>query len=218
MHQHWSNLSFLSWKVPSEDLQKHTPFPLDLFEGSAYLSIVPFRMSGIRFYNLSPVSSSLTSLWELNLRTYVKVNGVPGIYFFTLDTDHRLAVWIANQFFHLPYRFAKIRSSHQGQIHRFESSRGAFQFEVDQLIHPELKVKTALDRFITERDRLFTKKNEMTWEGRVRHEPWKLHDLTLTRFHQTLTHQVQWMSKLPPDHVVAAEPLTVSFEPFRKIE
>lgn len=107
IEQRWSHALFLNWKVPEGDLQARVPFPLDLHEGRAVLSLVPFFMDRIRFRGM-PGLPFFSSLWELNLRTYVKVNGVPGIYFFTLETPHLLGNFIARRFFDLPYRRARI--------------------------------------------------------------------------------------------------------------
>ena len=46
---------------------------------------------------------------ELNVRTYVKVAGQPGVLFFSLDAESRLAVRMARRFFHLPYFDAEMK-------------------------------------------------------------------------------------------------------------
>src|SRR5229473_1431675 len=90
---------------------------LDTFEGQAWVGIVPFRMSNVRPRGVPPVAG-LSAFPELNLRTYVTVNGVPGVYFFSLDAANRIAVTLARRLFHLPYFHAKMRCERvNGTIH-----------------------------------------------------------------------------------------------------
>ncbi|MCR9205726.1 MAG: DUF2071 domain-containing protein, partial [Halobacteriovoraceae bacterium] len=119
--QHWRDVLFLNYKIEPQLIQETLPEPLlvDTFEGSAYLSIVPFRMSDIHF-PWSPVLP-FSDLWEINLRTYVRHGKYSGVYFYTLDTDHHLAQWIAQSFFHLPYRYRFLRGSIGNGKYEFES-------------------------------------------------------------------------------------------------
>ena len=126
MEQDWNHVLFLHWQIEPALISAHVPFPLDLFEGKAVISIVPFRMDRIRFPFL-PVVPLLSQLWELNLRTYVNVSGVRGVYFFTLDTDSALACLIANQFFHLPYRLAKMNGQVFDGQYGFTSERSGYR-------------------------------------------------------------------------------------------
>ena len=100
--QNWSNVLFLHFRCDKMRIQKYLPRGLecDTLENYAYLSIIPFAMKDIRLPLLPTLPYS--SLWELNLRTYVRYKGRKGIYFFTLDTDHPIGQWIAVTFFNLP--------------------------------------------------------------------------------------------------------------------
>ncbi len=75
---------------------------LDRRDGDAWIGVVPFRMTGIRPRGLF-APPKLSETLELNVRTYVTVNGKPGVYFFSLDAASQLAVRVARRFFHLPY-------------------------------------------------------------------------------------------------------------------
>ena len=71
IQQKWSELFFISYEVESELLKKSLPrgLEVDLFNGKAYVSIVPFIMSDIKFFLYS--NFAFFKLNELNLRTYV---------------------------------------------------------------------------------------------------------------------------------------------------
>jgi uncharacterized membrane protein len=106
--QQWRNVFFIHYKVDPLLIASKVPFKLDLYEGQAVISIVPFLMDGIRFPFFPPIPK-ISRLWELNLRTYVEVNGIKGIYFFTLETDSKIGELIAKNFFNLPYQYSKLK-------------------------------------------------------------------------------------------------------------
>lgn len=94
MHQRWESLLFLHWRVPAATIQQTLPAGLtvDTFEGEAYLGISPFFMRQVRPTGL-PAVPWLSDFLELNVRTYVyNADGVPGIWFYSLDCDQPLAV------------------------------------------------------------------------------------------------------------------------------
>lgn len=177
--QYWSHLAFLNYSVSIDELSEMLPqnFEVDTFEGKAYLSIVPFKMSQIRLI-FSP-SLPIFSLWELNIRTYIKVNGIPGIYFFTLDTNHSFAAWIARKFFALPYRKMALKGIENGENLSYISPNLTF----DAVIKEEI-TKGIFESWICERYHLFTQKNKMTLKGTAIHEPWRLAKLEINKLDQ----------------------------------
>lgn len=113
MAQSWLDLLFAHWPIPLPDLQALVPdcLELDEFDGQGWVSLVPFRMRGVRPRWL-PALPWLSSFPELNLRTYVRgvtgadnagEKGRPGVFFFSLDAANPVAVAIARAVFHLPY-------------------------------------------------------------------------------------------------------------------
>ena len=105
----WQRLLFAHWRVQAEPLRRHLPagLELDLYEGEAWLGVVPFLMRDVRPRS-APALRSASAFAELNLRTYVTRNGKPGVWFFSLDATSRLAVRGARATFHLPYFDAAI--------------------------------------------------------------------------------------------------------------
>ena len=109
MSMNWVDLAFLHWPVPAASLAPATPrgLELDTCQGSAWLSVVPFTMDRVRARGLPPIPGTATFL-ELNLRTYVSDGQRPGVWFFSLDADHRLAVRAGRVLALLPYMDARM--------------------------------------------------------------------------------------------------------------
>jgi uncharacterized protein YqjF (DUF2071 family) len=109
MAQTWHDLLFAHWPVDTQRLRTLIPEPLEIdqFDGQAWLAVVPFRMSGIRL-RWTPAVPWLSAFPELNVRTYVKSGGRPGVWFFSLDAGNALALAIARAWFHLPYYRARM--------------------------------------------------------------------------------------------------------------
>jgi uncharacterized protein YqjF (DUF2071 family) len=104
MEQSWHDLLFAHWSFPVEALRGAVPdvLPIDTYEGRAWVGVVPFQLRGLRARML-PAFPGISNFPELNLRTYVTLDGKPGVYFFSLDAGNKLAVMAARTVFHLNY-------------------------------------------------------------------------------------------------------------------
>src|SRR5215211_3176375 len=124
MMQTWGKLLFLHWRVPAGLLRPLVPagLEIDLFDGSAWIGMTPFTMWGIRPARL-PALPLVSRSHELNVRTYVHRDGVPGVWFLSLDASNPLAVVGARLAFHLPYFQARMRLRQAGPAIGFQSRR-----------------------------------------------------------------------------------------------
>jgi uncharacterized protein len=123
--QTWCDLLFAHWQVPAERLRRVMPpqLPLHLWEdGSAYLGITPFVVKGLRLHGTPPLPW-VSHFPELNVRTYVELDGKPGIYFFSLDAARRAAVLAARRTYRLPYFHARMRAERAGAGIDYASDR-----------------------------------------------------------------------------------------------
>src|SRR5690348_14257143 len=104
MVQTWNGLLFAHWPVPPQVLRPLVPreLPLDTFQGSCWLGITPFQITGVRARGLPPIPG-LSRFPELNVPTYVGLDDKPGVFFFSLDAANLPAVCGARVFYHLPY-------------------------------------------------------------------------------------------------------------------
>src|SRR5713226_4558586 len=183
MAQRWHDLLFAHWPVPAAELQHLIPTPLtiDTFNGQAWLAVEPFRMSGVRLRG-TPAVPWLSAFPELNVRTYVKCEGRPGVWFFSLDAGNPLAVAIARAWFHLPYFRARMSCTERDgwiQYHSERTHRGApagllmgRYRPVDDTFFPH---HGTLEYFLTERYCLYTADGRgQIIRGEVHHAPWPL--------------------------------------------
>ena len=218
IRQTWKDVLMVHHQIDARELQQYIPFPLDLFEGSALISIVPFRMSDIRF-PFVPSVPMISSLWELNLRTYVRVGHETGVYFLTLDSDSRLGVWIARKFFSLPYRQVPLTAKSSQSLYVMKSSHldHSFQMKTNLETVDASERELEMNRWATERYQLFTKKNNQTFRGRVRHQPWKLHPVKLELYDENLTKMIGLKNSSKAAMGFYQESISVQFSPFEII-
>ena len=122
--QKWHDLLFAHWPLAPEKVRPLVPreLELDLREGMAYVAVAPFWMSGIRG-RLAPPLPFLYKFCELNVRTYVRYKGVPGVYFFSLDAASLPAVLGARATFKLPYFHAAMLIRSSGESFEYTSTR-----------------------------------------------------------------------------------------------
>jgi uncharacterized protein len=120
MTQSWNGLLFAHWRV--EASQMRGAFDLDLFDGEAWLGVVPFYMTHVGVRG-APALPWLSAFPELNVRTYVRVAERPGVSFFSLDAGRRLAVAAARTFLNLPYYAAAMSVERRNDAVHYQSAR-----------------------------------------------------------------------------------------------
>jgi uncharacterized protein YqjF (DUF2071 family) len=193
MHQEWGNLLFIHWRVKENLLRPHVPKPLELdtYGNSAWIAMTPFTMWDIRaFPPFVPPVPGLDSMEELNVRTYVHYNGVPGVWFFSLDANNRALVMGARTFFHLPYYYADIRMDGKYKI-KYRSKR---REDPPATLKANWTPGKALPQsqpgsrefFLTERYVLYTEFEGELYRARIHHEPWQLFEAELTDFSSSM--------------------------------
>jgi uncharacterized protein YqjF (DUF2071 family) len=163
MGQSWEDLLFAHWRVPAEEVRRHVPDELEveLHDGSAWLGITPYRLTGLRARGALPLPQ-LSSFLELNVRTYVRAaDEKPGIWFFSLDATSRVAVRAARRTYRLPSFHARMTLEPAGGWFDVECARTAERGKVfSGRYRPEGAIFHAepgsLEWFLTERYCLYT--------------------------------------------------------------
>jgi hypothetical protein len=181
MTQTWNDLLFAHWPVSADALRALVPpaFELDLFDGQAWVGVVPFHMTNVapRFV---PVLPWVSAFPELNVRTYVRVGDKPGVYFFSLDAARAVAVGAARALLNLPYFAAHMAvTPHEGQIH-YQSRRdtapaAAFTAVYRPLGNCQAPERGTLEYFLTERYCLYALNHrQVGYRLDIHHPPWPL--------------------------------------------
>jgi len=210
MRMSWHDLLFAHWPVDANVMRRLVPaeFELDLFDGRAWIGVVPFRMTRVGPRVLPPIPG-LSSFPEINVRTYVVRAGVAGVWFFSLDATRRLAVRVARRFFGLPYYEAAITSRRHGDEVEYRAERthaGAPAARFVARYGPTGAASPArpgsLDHWLTERYRLYS----IGRDGRVRrveveHAPWPLAPATAHIEVDTMASSLGLDLSSPPAHL-----------------
>lgn len=182
MHMSWERLAFLHWRADPDLIRRQLPYGLDLdcFDGSAWIGVVPFRMNHVRGHWLPEIPPTNRFL-ELNLRTYVTRDDKPGVWFFSLDAESRLAVRGARTLFHLPYFDADMKASNEFPVDyrsvrtHAKAMAGGFDATYEPVGDEFQSQPGTLERWLTERYCLYAADDVGgIWRGEVHHAPWPL--------------------------------------------
>ncbi len=226
MFQRWENLLFLHWKISPKWLQTTLPTGLfvDQFAGNAYIGIVPFFMQAVRPAYL-PSLPHLSYFQEVNVRTYViDQNGIPGVWFYSLDANRRIAVLIAQKIFALSYYLAKMSASYQDSGIQYSALRVGsqetaeyeyFPGEILDPPNPETLESFLLDRYLLYS---YNKHKSQLYSGRVWHLPYRLRQVRLASFSDA---PMKWNGfdslENNPDHVCMSANVDVQIFKLKKL-
>lgn len=181
MTQTWNDLLFAHWPIDAARLRALVPasFEIDLFDGQAWLGIVPFHMTNVtpRFVPALPWVSAFP---ELNVRTYVRVGDKPGVYFFSLDAGNPVAVGAARTLLNLPYHSAEMTvEARDGRTHyrslRAGQNPAEFVAAYRGLGDRRPPLRGTLEYFLTERYCLYAVNHRLVaYRLEIHHPPWPL--------------------------------------------
>jgi uncharacterized protein len=109
MRETWSKVLLAHWSLPPGLIRPLMPphLELDTFAEEAYISILAFRMSGVRLHFLPPIPGA-NEMLQINIRTYVNHKDKHGIYFLAVDSNHLLTTLLTRLALGLPYHHASI--------------------------------------------------------------------------------------------------------------
>jgi uncharacterized protein len=206
MTMSWLDLLFAHWSFAPETIRALLPagLELDTFEDRAWVGVVPFRMAntGPRGLNWLPGVSAFP---ELNVRTYVVVDGKPGVWFFSLDAASIVAVHAARVGFHLPYFRARMNCEERSGWIEYHSERrhpgapaGAFHGRYRGVGPVYQSTPGTLEHWLTERYCLYAKDRAgRTCRGEIHHMQWPLQKAEVEI--ETCTVTDGWSISLPDE-------------------
>jgi hypothetical protein len=162
---------------------------VDTFDGSAWVGLIPFSMRNIGLPGMPPVPY-FGSFPEVNVRTYVKCNGVPGVWFFSLDVNRFLPALVARTTYLLPYCWGSAENHRDGDIISAHVQRrwphgASTSLRLD--IGEPIEQPDDLSVFLSARWGLYSKglRNGVRYAP-VDHERWPLYSANLLSLNDTL--------------------------------
>ncbi len=174
---------FAHWPVPFAELARMLPpdLPLDTFGGEAWLGIVAFRLTHLRLRGLPP-APWLSSAPQLEMQTYVTLDGRPGIWLCSLEVGKPLLVEAAKRAHRLPAHRARIATGRDGGSIRFVAERDGLRFDARYAAagEPHPAEPGTLAHFLCERYALYTADGGRLYRAELHHARWQLRPAAAT--------------------------------------
>ncbi len=180
-YQEWNQVIFLHWPVSYDELKEFVPdgLEIDMFEQQPWISLVAFKMERIRPRYL-PSLKPISNFFEINLRTYVRVNNKTGVYFLSIEGGNELSCKLAKSISGLPYRYSEMVRADDS----FKSKNMEFDdtFEIRFETGNPIVEKSNLDTWLTERYALFQEEEDNNInEFEIHHMEWPLQSLSVNK-------------------------------------
>jgi uncharacterized protein YqjF (DUF2071 family) len=162
----WLQAVFIHFEVDATALQSEVPYPLDLWDNHAFVTLVAFTLRGMRPRVGGKLAALLfqpiASHGFLNVRAYVRHRKEPGIYFLAEWMNNPLSARLGPLLFGLPYRLGKLNYDHVPENARLSGTvtgkPGRLAYESD--VAPSAPCAPcpagSLDEFLLERYTAFT--------------------------------------------------------------
>ena len=174
----WDRAVFINYSADPSILQRQVPFELDLRDGKAFVSIVAFTLVRMRprlggawtEWILKPIATHEF----LNIRTYVRHHGEPGIFFLAEWLSNRISVQLGPRTFGLPYRFGQLHYEHGSAFQGSVSAREGRLTYSGEVAGPEFGPcePGSTAEFMLERYTAFTQRGKRRRLFRIWHSPW----------------------------------------------
>lgn len=180
----WRDVVMLHFAVEPDALQQEVPFPVERFDGQAFVSLVCFTLTDMRPRWGGGLAAALFRPWGthhyLNVRTYVRQAGEPGIYFLAEWLSSRVATRLGPTLFGLPFRFGEMNYANghapDGVRGRVDAREGALAYRSLPTARGDARPTSSppgsLDEFLLERYTAFTARRGRRGFFRVWHPPW----------------------------------------------
>ena len=176
---------FASWEIPADVVRPLVPsrLTLDTHDGQTFVTTVALHMHEVHVFDF-PAAPGFQNFEELNLRTYVRYEDTPGIYFISIDTSSTAYAIIARHMFHLPIHTANMNLMEVGSALSFGSERHHSDVMFEAGYEPTGTAAPAKDgsiqHFLCERYSYFDVQHNVVVEGSIRHAPWEIQKVNLT--------------------------------------
>ncbi|MBU6241997.1 MAG: DUF2071 domain-containing protein [Acidobacteria bacterium] len=191
MVQQWRDLAYIHWRYDPAVVQGLLPpgLEVDTFDGMAWVGLIPFSMRGIGVPRL-PAVPYFGSFPEINVRTYVRRDGIPGVWFFSLDVNRLIPAVVARTTYLLPYCWGRASNRIEGGVLRSDVER---RWPVRARSHTVVRIGEPIDEpddlsvFLSARWGLYSRGvfGGLMYAP-VDHEPWPLQRAELESIDQNV--------------------------------
>jgi uncharacterized protein YqjF (DUF2071 family) len=184
----WQQIIMANYEVPDSILLPYLPagVELDKFYGKSYVSLVGFKFSSTRLFNI-PIPL-LGTFEEINLRFYVKRydNGKlkRGVVFINETVPYTLVAWVANFLYKEHYVAVKTKHhwaffENSKQINYYWKIKGNWNhIAVNANVQPSRMQAGSFEEFIFEHYFGYTKiDNTTTEEYCIHHQRWEINSI-----------------------------------------
>ncbi|MBM9548644.1 DUF2071 domain-containing protein [Leptospira sp. 201903074] len=175
-YQEWNDVIFLHYPIEEKIVRDLVPrsLELDSFDGSFWISVVAFSMNEIHTRHTFPLQY-FSNFHEVNLRTYVKNNNKPGVFFLSIEAEKWIPTLIANLLSGLPYQHSKITRA--SNTYSLNGKRGKVEIKYN-VTNPQNKPER-IDLWLTERYCLYKGTKEDSIPLEIHHKPWELYGIDI---------------------------------------
>ena len=178
LDQEWKILTFMHWEVDPLKLAKFIPdgLDIDLYEGKAYVGVIPFMMTNVR-PRIAFSVPGISTFPEINIRTYVTRDGKSGVLFLTLEAQSLITCSYAPRAYGLPYKYSLSKVSASEGEYSWATRRRDGSYELVGECRWDRQTDYAgsgtLEEFLFERYCLYTVHRGNLCIAYTQHEPWK---------------------------------------------
>jgi hypothetical protein len=198
LSESWNDMLLAHFPIAPPVLRRLVPeaMTLDLYDGTAWLTISPLCITHMRPSGVPPMPG-LSYFPRVNVRTCVTMKGErgedkPGLYYFSVDAANLSAVWFARIWFRMEYWHAKIKMSGatvaarrpegssvffiSGRLHGPKAAGGAARLELAYTPEgsPAPARRGSLDEFLNERYCVYSEHRGKCYRIEMHHQPWLL--------------------------------------------
>jgi uncharacterized protein len=184
----WRDGLFVHWPVDPDTVRARIPeqLTLDTRDGTAWISVLPFVLAdaGLR----GTPRFLRTAFGELNVRTYVRHRGDPGLYFFSIDVGNPVVAEPIGRTTRLPVYAARMTVGGDGERVDFASERRRAELgDPARFVASYRPTGDAspprtdtLAYWLTERRRFYAPSGRGVLAGEIAHDPWPLQPAEVT--------------------------------------
>jgi uncharacterized protein len=190
VRQSWRRMSFLHWRIDPAEIAPRLPrgMTVDIVDGSAWISLTPFRVENFGLLRLPPVPV-MSSFNETNLRTYVRgPDGRDGLWFFSLDVDSIVNAG-GGRLGRIPYHLSAMSVQGDGDRVHYRCQRligGRAHHDISVEAGDPLGNDRELAELLAGRWRSYVSVAARIVEVPVQHQPWPLRDARLVACDESL--------------------------------